>query len=507
MNLMQSIRQKGIQRELIVSFLILGLVPMIIMGGVSYYNSTKLLLKNANTEMENRTANTIEQLDAQFRMLKTQMDGLESPSAAIISDIRVGTEVFEGSRDNLAAGYREYMKANPTFKRIRLLDGKGIERVSSSGAASGAPKDVSAEPWFKKAAAAKDVIFGDLAVSQDVGEPVIVMVKTFLGQDGKPFAMLAADLSGELVTRPVTGIKIGNTGSAFILNKEGVVVAHADKTKNFKLNYANYDFGKEILQKKRGAIEYDWEGSSRYASYQSYPAMEWVIVAATDKGDILESVNKMQIIFVILGIVMGLLSLTAGFFYARRIAKPVQRIVDGLSDGADQVAAASNEVSSSSQHLAEGASVQASSLEETSSSLEEMSTMTKQNADNASQAKSMMTEAKVVVEKANNQMSWVDEGGNTVRSSGRLMVLPTRRPSVSSTMLRSIKCPRSTRLRTRSSFPRSMRDSVCRRSRRCAAGLRRSSRTLPSYAKSWETRRSSSIRTIPNRSRKGSGVF
>ena len=418
MSLMQSIRQKGIQRELIVSFLILGLVPMIIMGGVSYYNSSKLLLKNASTEMENRTANTIEQLDAQFRMLKTQMDGLESPSAAIISDIRVGTEVFEGSRDNLAAGYREYMKANPAFKRIRLLDGKGIERVSSAGAASGAPKDASAEPWFKKASAAKDVIFGDLAVSQDVGEPVIVMTKTFLGQDGKPFAMLAADLSGELVTRPVTGIKIGNTGSAFILNKEGMVVAHADKTKNFKLNYANYDFGKEILQKKRGTIEYDWEGSSRYASYQPYPAMEWVIVAATDKGDILESVNKMQIVFVILGIVMGLLSLTAGFFYARRIAKPVQRIVDGLSDGADQVASASAQVSSSSQHLAEGASVQASSLEETSSSLEEMSTMTKHNADNASQAKSMMTEAKVVVEKANNQMVQLMQAiGEITRSS------------------------------------------------------------------------------------------
>jgi methyl-accepting chemotaxis protein len=418
MTLMQSVRQKGIQRELIVSFLILGLVPMIIMGGVSYYNSSKLLLKNANTEMENRTANTIEQLDAQFRMLRTQMDGLESPGAAIISDIRVGTEVFEGSRDNLAAFYREYMKANPTFKRIRLLDGKGIERVSSAGTASGAPRDASAEPWFKKSSAAKDVIFGDITVSQDVGEPVIVMTKTFLGQDGKPFAMLAADLSGELVTRPVTGIKIGNTGSAFILNKEGMVVAHADKTKNFKLNYANYDFGKEILQRKRGTIEYDWEGSSRYASYQSYPAMEWVIVAATDKGDILESVNKMQIVFVILGIVMALLSLTAGFFYARRIAKPVQRIVNGLSDGADQVASASAQVSSSSQHLAEGASVQAASLEETSSSLEEMSTMTKHNADNASQAKSMMTEAKVVVEKANNQMVQLMQAiGEITRSS------------------------------------------------------------------------------------------
>ena len=65
------------------------------------------------------------------------------------------------------------------------------------------------------------------------------------------------------------------------------------------------------------------------------------------------------------------------------ITRPINRVVVGLTDGADQVAAASNQVSSSSQQLAEGTSEQAASLEETSSSLEEMSSMTKQNAENA----------------------------------------------------------------------------------------------------------------------------
>lgn len=92
------------------------------------------------------------------------------------------------------------------------------------------------------------------------------------------------------------------------------------------------------------------------------------------------------------------------FFITRSITKPINRIIEGLSDGGNQVASASGQVSSSSQSLAEGASEQAASIEETSSSLEEMSSMTKQNADNASQANTLMSDTSQVVDQANISM-------------------------------------------------------------------------------------------------------
>ncbi|MDP1990735.1 MAG: methyl-accepting chemotaxis protein [Syntrophales bacterium] len=111
--------------------------------------------------------------------------------------------------------------------------------------------------------------------------------------------------------------------------------------------------------------------------------------------------------------VISLVILVAGvflaFFIIRGITGPLNRVIAGLTDGADQVSSAAAQVSSSSQSLAEGTSEQASSLEETSSSLEEMSSMTKQNADHANQAKAMMTEANQIVEKVNRHM--VDMAG------------------------------------------------------------------------------------------------
>jgi methyl-accepting chemotaxis protein len=92
-------------------------------------------------------------------------------------------------------------------------------------------------------------------------------------------------------------------------------------------------------------------------------------------------------------------------FTRRSITRPVTRIVSGLNDGADQVAAAAAQISSTSQHLAAGASEQAASIEETSASLEEMASMTNRNADNARLADGLMKEARKVVAQAKDSMS------------------------------------------------------------------------------------------------------
>lgn len=116
-----------------------------------------------------------------------------------------------------------------------------------------------------------------------------------------------------------------------------------------------------------------------------------------------ENTGKTMIV-VILGICV-LVAVVLAYFIIRGITKPVNRIIEGLSEGAEQVVSASSQVSSASQSLAEGAAEQAASLEETSSSLEEMSSMTKQNADNAGQANGLMADISKVIDQADLSMT------------------------------------------------------------------------------------------------------
>jgi methyl-accepting chemotaxis protein len=116
--------------------------------------------------------------------------------------------------------------------------------------------------------------------------------------------------------------------------------------------------------------------------------------------------TTLSLVITVIGV---LLAVALGILLTRGVTKPINRVVEGLTAGADQVASASTQVSSASQSLAEGASEQAAGIEETSSSIEEMSSMTKQNAENANQANTLVTETGRVVDEANRSMTELTE--------------------------------------------------------------------------------------------------
>jgi methyl-accepting chemotaxis protein len=113
----------------------------------------------------------------------------------------------------------------------------------------------------------------------------------------------------------------------------------------------------------------------------------------------------------------GLSGLAIGIFLSRSISNALNKVINSLAEGSEQVSAASNQVAQSGQHMAEGASQQASSLEETSASLEEMSSMTKQNSENAKQSNIMATETRQAVEKSRDAMTRMGDAIGKIKSS------------------------------------------------------------------------------------------
>ena len=132
------------------------------------------------------------------------------------------------------------------------------------------------------------------------------------------------------------------------------------------------------------------------------------------ESDIMAGVRK--ILLISAGIAGGacILIILVALVIVNQITKPLNRMIEGLKEGAEQVASSSGQVTSASQSLADSSSEQAASLEETSSSLEEMSSMTKQNADNANQADNLMKEANQVVGKANESMTELTASMNEI---------------------------------------------------------------------------------------------
>ena len=115
-----------------------------------------------------------------------------------------------------------------------------------------------------------------------------------------------------------------------------------------------------------------------------------------------------------IGLFMGLfLMWTIG----QGVTRPLNAVIQGLTEGAQQVSSASGQVSQASQQVAQGSGEQASGIEETSSSLEEIASMTKQNASNAGEANGLMSEVGGLVNKGKESMDRLNAAIEEIKRS------------------------------------------------------------------------------------------
>lgn len=260
--------------------------------------------------------------------------------------------------------------------------------------------DMSDRGYFKLVREGKYNL-GEVVRSKSSGAPVLPIAAPIFSAENKVIGMLVIVLKIDYLLDTVTRAKIGQTGYAYILSRDGSMLAHRDKSLILKANintiHGMEGIAKSIQAGKSGAETYIYQGSKKIAGYVQVGLTGWTVVVTQAYSDILAPIRSMQVEIILIGsLLMAVIALIV-FFFGRKISRPITKVASGLSSAADQIVSASVQVSSAGRELSEGASEQAASIEETSSSLEEMSSMTQQNAESASQADQLMTAAREVV--------------------------------------------------------------------------------------------------------------
>lgn len=139
---------------------------------------------------------------------------------------------------------------------------------------------------------------------------------------------------------------------------------------------------------------------------------------SAQKGQIqsqLASASKLMGIGILIAIVLGLL---VAVLLVHSLTKTLNRVISGLGEGSEQVAAASLQVSSASQSLAAGSSQQAASLEETTSSLEELAATVKQNSLHAEECNDLVLQTHEKTREVHKSIRATKEFMETISNSG-----------------------------------------------------------------------------------------
>ena len=265
----------------------------------------------------------------------------------------------------------------------------------------------------------------------------------------KPFAPFAAPVySGGTVVGAVAliadiaflndivaGQKIGDSGSAFVIDRTGLIIADPRPATVFTVDVTAIpgmnELSGKMISGARGADSFVNQGEASTAGYAPVQTTGWSVGLTLPDREFLRTPNEIRDIIIVVG--LGLLAvaalanalfsrsftrlLTRALAFAQRVANGdlssrleapqndeigklahaldemcgrLEGVVREVKNAADTIAQGSTQLSSSASDLSEGATEQASAGEEVSSSMEEMAASIRQNSDSSQETEKIV---------------------------------------------------------------------------------------------------------------------
>ncbi len=120
----------------------------------------------------------------------------------------------------------------------------------------------------------------------------------------------------------------GQAGYGYILDKDGTILYHPNPESVGK-SLNDEAFAQEMIAKKKGYIEYEWEGKTKIAVFEQLPN-GWIYASSIYLDEMMGMVNPIKKYVFIISIIGSIMALAVGAFIVSRITRPLLNVVAAM---------------------------------------------------------------------------------------------------------------------------------------------------------------------------------
>ena len=212
-------------------------------------------------------------------------------------------------------------------------------------------------PWFKKVLEHKHVIWTDPYVFFTAQKPGVTIAGPSYDEDGYLKGIVGVDIEISELSTFISKLRVGKSGKAFILHRNGDIIAYHDLDKlvvgqddNTGLRLPKIkELNDPIVQKSFNSI--DWQrddeenlilkkpkfasfthdGETYLSMFTPFPEEElpWIIGVYIHEDDYLADIKSNQWVNLFITLIITALASILGLFFARRIITPVEKLAEG----------------------------------------------------------------------------------------------------------------------------------------------------------------------------------
>lgn len=308
---------KTIQAKLIVTIGTILLFSLLIMAGVNYFHGRNMLISETEGNLTQAATSTAEKVAGWFEA-----------RAAEVSVIGNSPIVREAPREAVVKYLADEVRRTNTYLRLLVVDEKG-NAVYSNGSTS----NIADREYFIKVMATGENCISDPVISK-VDNKAVIVVAAPLKKDGKTVGIIGGTVTIDALNAMVKTMKVGETGFAYVVKDNGLVIIHPEQEMAMKANLLK-DQGispelrlatERMLQGKVGTAQYQIQGVDKYLGYTPIRGTAWGLGVNVPTSEITGKLFSFMITSIVLVVTMLLIGLAAVLYFARKIAAPISLI-------------------------------------------------------------------------------------------------------------------------------------------------------------------------------------
>lgn len=314
------LRFRKISTKLIVSTFLISLVIVVAMALSLYGMNSSLFRKEIGKEMALHTEKIAEQLDGDLQSKMAKLGAIATVGQTL------GTDAEQQRR--LAAAFAAN---NPDLNGVAFsFDPTGKKAYNNDGQVI----DLSSRDYLATVFQGNPGISAP-GVSKSDNKTLIVPFAYPMMKDGKAFGMYASAYPIDVAMKYVKEARIGKTGYALLLDRNGMVVSHPDPTLVMKKSVYDMNLPEAVaafesaMNGKDTSYSYTFNGVKKIG-YATKTETGFVVQMAVPEKELLAPIYDMLWKTVGIAAVVMIAALALVYWSAKRLSGPIRQITDAV---------------------------------------------------------------------------------------------------------------------------------------------------------------------------------
>ena len=309
----------SIRARLLIVMLLIVSLSLAILGGINYWKTSEILSREVEATMNEKVGDNAAAISAWFAERQAEIKVL-ARSPVIVS----------GNEESILAYLNEEIKKNPVYNNFLYFDAAG-----NALAANRARSAVGDRDYVKQVIAGGKASFvNDPYVARTTGKTVTTISAPIV-RDGKIVGGIGGSVELDTIVKMVSDIKIAKTGYGFMLQDDGLMIAHPDNKLVMKQNLLKDEKTSASLKQvlDAGAIKrtsgfagYEYNGEKKFAAYNPIRGTSWSLYVTAPAAELTVALSELQRNSILITLIMLVLAGLVAYIFSGQIAGNVKKL-------------------------------------------------------------------------------------------------------------------------------------------------------------------------------------